>query len=538
MAITNYIKEMKGKKYINGIEYTHPEYDKYSPLWSKARDILMGETELKTLAKREKYLARLGGHAYDEEGNRDYKQFVEYAMLFNATGRTVEAYRGLLNRKSPIVDLPKEIEDLKSNFTIKGESINTFLEQVETEVITTNRVGIFIDYPYRDSGSPFTKADEKKYNFSPYATMYPAESIINWEETRVNNKIVTSLVILREIDYVRIDSFTPVAKTTYRVLELDEYGYYRQIIVEPVAITEGMNRGSANEIKKIVYPRKNGEKLTQIPFIPVTAQGVTWTLSKSIIEDLVNVNLAHYRDTAFYEKAIAWTASPTAVFSGLPDEAQEIAIGSSRGIIIAPGGTAKYLEYEGRGLDAIKEALDSKENLMAVLGTKILATTAGKAESGEAALIHRAGEQGILSDVATTIEGVAETAIKIIADWRGAKTNSITVHINKDFSPIIMDANTLIAMGKELQAGNISHETYYWAMQRGELASATRSLEEELALIKKGRKMVVSKSSPIYVNKKDAKIIEEADEDIKKKAEVDAVVPNPLQIDATKQIEE
>lgn len=514
--------------YVAGIDYIHPDYIKYQPLWNKARDILMGETELKKVGKRETYIPRLGGHTLDAEGERDYAAFVNYAMLYNATGRTVEAYRGLLNRKIPIVTVPKELEDLLENFTIKGESIYTFLEQIETEVITTNRVGVFIDYPYRDSERPLTKAEQKQKNFSPYATMYSAESIINWEETRVNNKVVTSMVVLLEKEWVRSVSMRPEEEITYRVLELDDEGYYRQVIIKPTLIETGANRGTAFKITDVVYPKINGQLMKEIPFIPITAQGITWNMSKSVIEDLINVNLAHFRDTAFYEKAISWTASPTAVFTGLPDDTSSVSIGSSSAIIIPMGGSAKYLEYEGSGITSIKEALESKENLMAILGTKILATTAGKAESGEAALIHRAGEQGILADVATTISSAGTQVLKIIAKWRNNLTSNLKVEVNQDYSPIVMDANTLIALGQELQAGNISHETYYWALQRGELAPATRSLKEEQGLIRKGRKMVVTNTDkvPKYVAKRDAYIMEDAPSSAETEAKTQTMTDN------------
>ena len=81
--------------------------------------------------------------------------------------------------------------------------------------------------------------------------MYPAESIINWEETRINNKIVTSLVVLKEVDYVRINSVMPMEQITYRVLELDDNGFYRQIIVQP----EYMNTSESN------YNRVQGLKI-------------------------------------------------------------------------------------------------------------------------------------------------------------------------------------------------------------------------------------------------------------------------------------
>lgn len=520
MAITDYIQKTgNGTEYVAGIEYTHPEYDRYALLWEKARDILEGEDELKKKSKREKYLTRLSGHTYTAKGNASYNAFVNYAMLYNATGRTVEAYRGLLNRKLPIITVPVILEDLLSHFTIKDESIYTFIEQVEVELITTNRVGIFIDYPRVDSES-MSRAEVTSKNLLPYATIYSAENIINWEESRINNKLVTSTVVLREINYVRTTSFAPQRQVTYRVLELDENGYYRQVIIQPVSTQESLGSIGVirNVIQDIVYPKKDGKYMTEIPFIPVTAQGITWELSKSVISDLINVNLAHYRDTAFYEKAIAWTASPTAVFSGIPDEEETIALGSSDAIIIPMGGTAKYLEYAGQGIDAIANALTAKEQLMAILGAKILANTISSVESGEAAMIHRAGEQGILADIATTVGGAIEKAIRFIANWRGdtVADHEVQVEITKDYTPTIIDANTIIALSKELDNGHISYESYMWALQRGELLPESRTSEQERALIDKTREgtLISAKAKLAYLDKNQASNILGRDEEL------------------------
>jgi hypothetical protein len=520
--IEQYIKELDDSTfYVEGVDYLHPDYEKYMYRWQKARDIIEGESEIKKPGKAESYLPRLPGQASTYEGNQEYTSFLQYAQLYNATGRTVDAYRGLLNRKLPHVKLPDSVKDLVNSFTIKGESMHTFIEQLEVEVITTNRVGVFVDHPYKDPDVFLSQYDVKRMNMHPYATLYTAESIINWEEKRINNRIVTTLVVLKEVDIVRLTSFTPEEIITYRVLELDEEGYYRQIIIQPQYETVGLQKlkREMNVIKAIVYPMQNGKKMDFIPFYPITAQGITWELNKSVIEDLINVNISHYRTTAIYEKALIWTASPTAVFSGLPEDVDTISIGSSKAVIVAPGGMAKYLEYEGAGLSSLENALKMKEQLMVVLGAKILSNEGRGVESGEAALIHRAGEQGILADIATTVGGAIEKLIRIICDWRGVSYNDsdILVEINKDYTPLIIDANTIVALGKEVNDGRLSYESYVGAMQRGEIIPATRTASEELDLIKQSFEPVTlaSKTTLRYLDKKNRpeEVVIEEEED-------------------------
>jgi hypothetical protein len=162
--------------------------------------------------------------------------------------------------------------------------------------------------------------------------------------------------------------------------------------------------------------------------------------------------------------------------------------------------------------------LTKKEQLMAILGAKILANTQNGVESGEAALIHRAGEQGILADIATTIGTAVKKAILIICSWRNvnASPKDIVVDITKDYTPVVMDANTVTALSNELNHGNISYESYMWALQRGELLPPDRTPTEERELIKQSRTgTVVSKDSKItYLNKDDADDILGRDDDI------------------------
>ena len=530
--------EEKKEYYIDGIEYEHPDYEKFAPRWKKARDLIEGEDTVKNSSNRETYIPRLSGHDNTPQGNADYASFVEYAELFNATGRTVDAYRGLLNRKLPLIRVPKKAEDLINSFTIKNESMHSFIEQQEVEVIITNRVGLMIDHPFVKEGSRITKEQAKNMNMSPYATLFTAESIINWEETRINNRIVTSLVVLRESEMVRRDSFEPEEEITYRVLELDTQGFYRQRIIKPETVVDPMDKKmktTRNVIKETIYPEWDGKRMQFIPFYPITAQGITWELTKSVISDLVYVNIAHLRNTAIHEKALSWTASPTPVFSGLPEDTQKVRIGSSTAVTIAMGGTAKYLEYEGRGLEDIAKSLTKKEQQMAILGAKILATEVNGVESGEAAMIHRAGEQGILADIATTVGGATEKAIRVICDWRKVAYNdkNIVVDITKDYTPAVIDANTILAMGKEVSDGRLSYESYVGAMQRGEIIPPTRTAKDELDLINKTHKGTIlsTKENVTYLDKKKSDdILGRGDDILEKETKKEAVVvKEPLQ---------
>ena len=82
--------------------------------------------------------------------------------------------------------------------------------------------------------SQFSQAQAEAMNLRPYAWIYKAESIINWDTITVNGISTLSLVVLEEhYTAPTDDEFTKEDKIRYRVLDLFE-GVYRQRIFEVV----------------------------------------------------------------------------------------------------------------------------------------------------------------------------------------------------------------------------------------------------------------------------------------------------------------
>jgi len=67
------------------------------------------------------------------------------------------------------------------------------------------------------------------------------------------------------------------------------------------------------------------------------------------LEDIIAVNLDHYRLDADFKHGLHFTALPTAWVSGF-DKAASLRIGSSSAWVSeTPGATAGFLEFTGRG---------------------------------------------------------------------------------------------------------------------------------------------------------------------------------------------
>jgi hypothetical protein len=89
------------------IDTRHPSYEKFSPIWEKIRAVVAGEDAIKE--EPEKYLPRLPG--MEADGNYDdYEQYLNRAMFYDASGRTVSALVGAVFRRPIAVNLGHNAE--------------------------------------------------------------------------------------------------------------------------------------------------------------------------------------------------------------------------------------------------------------------------------------------------------------------------------------------------------------------------------------------------------------------------------------------
>src|SRR4051812_36363155 len=89
---------------------SHPDYDAFIEVWTRARDVLAGEDSVKAAGIR--YLPRL-----DFQSEIDYAAYKSRAAFFNATARTAEGYVGLIFRRPPFLKVPESPSALATAFS-------------------------------------------------------------------------------------------------------------------------------------------------------------------------------------------------------------------------------------------------------------------------------------------------------------------------------------------------------------------------------------------------------------------------------------
>jgi hypothetical protein len=461
------------------VETPHKAYVAASHKWTRCRDCYEGSDSVK--AKGPVYLPALDSH---EVNPRAYEAYLLRALYYNAVGRTVDGLAGGIFQKPMEAEVPPSIEPFLKDVTLTNQSIEMFALQTIREVLITGRYGILIDV----SGEAAPAGKDR-----PYWAGYKAEEVISWRTSRQDgDEVLTRVVLSEELELPKAsDPFVIECETIYRVLELGEDGIYTQATWRRDKKTgkyaEAPLPGTGNEAQHT--PSRRGTPLDFIPFIFTSPMSVTPDVEKPPLEDLVDVNLSHYRSSADLEHGRHWTALPTPWVAGIKAKSGALSIGSGKAWVLDKDGKAGMLEFTGQGLKALETADTQKRGMMATLGARLLETQPTNAETMGAVAMRHSGEHASLRTIAGTTEIALTMALQISAWWAAGPATATAADwadvaaaakLNKDFFAVRMSEAELKTWVMALQADKVAYPTFYAALERGGLARAGIDAAEEL----------------------------------------------------------
>lgn len=449
------------------VKNTHKDYDKFSPKWERCSDCVDGQDAIHKGGK--KYLPKLKDEEPDE-----YEARVKRSDFYNATWRTISGLSGMAFRKEPNVAVPAAIEPMLKDITMSGVDMTAFAREIVEGVLEYGRMGILVDHPPKaENVTALTLKVAEDMGLRPSMQLYDAKCIRNWRYARVANAYVLKMVVLGETGVTEADEFEEKTEDRYRVLDLDEAGNYRQRVY---AVRDGKDV----LVEGPIYPEMNGRPLGYIPFVIVGPNGMGAYIDEPPLIDLVDANVAHYQVNADYRHGLHFTGLPTLFLAGVSSETS-FYIGSSKAICAdSPEAKGMFIEFTGKGLDAVKEALDKLEWRMALLGARMLADETDQAETLGATQIKRSGENGVLAAIVIGVSGALEWALDVFAQWAGA-SGEIVYQINREFTPVPMDAQTLTALVAAWQNGALSDGDLFDMLKRGDVIDSEKTLEDHQA---------------------------------------------------------
>lgn len=445
------------------VSYKRPEVANMQARYDLVRDCLDGQEAIK--AATDKYLPRPNPSDTSDENRARYKQYVERAVFYNVTQRTLTGMVGQVFKQEPMYQFTSLMEPLEVDVDGAGVAIEQQAKKCLSEVLAYGRCGLFTDYP--NTATPASRADILSGNIRPTIILYEPWNIINWRTKTIGAKKVLSLVVLEETYTAADDGFEILLEKQWRVLSLEaETGYYRV----------GIWRQDLSEAieAEFYYPRgSNGANMKEIPFTFVGASNNDSDVDLPPLADLANLNIAHYRNSADYEEACYICGQPTPYLSGLTqswvDDVMKgsIQLGSRAAIPLPVGGTAGLIQAEPNSMPF--EAMEHKERQMVALGAKLVEQSSVQRTATEATQ-EESSEASILTTCAKNVANAYRSALGWASALLGGP-EEVEFELNTDLALGTMSAQDRAQLISEWQGGAIAFEEMRDSLRRAGVAT-------------------------------------------------------------------
>ena len=465
------------------IDSVQPAYAEYLPKWQRCRDGCGGQDLVKS--RTVGYLPMLPG---DDAGR--YESYLARALYFNASGRTKQAFLGMAFHKPPNVKVGNDA--LVADASLDGRNLTGYARSIVEQVVEVGRAGTLVDW---------SESEER-----PYFVTYKAEQIRNWQVSRVGGKMVLARVVLEEwVEKGSValpndpmatadatgDAYQPEMELQYRELLLTGGSYVVRVWrkVEQDAVN-GMKGKEEWLMVKEATPSRRGSSMTFIPFVFHGATGIGTEPDRPPLEDIVDVNLSHYRSSADLEHGRFFVSLPQPWLTGVTSS-EAIVMGSGKAWLIEqPDAKVGMLEFTGQGLGALEKALADKERMMAVLGSRMLEAPKREVETAEAMQIRAMADGTTLTQIVQSVSESMTEACAMAILWTlpadaqpETAREQVKFQISTDFLTKKMSPDELRAVVAAWQGGAMTKSSMVWALHRGEYTDPQRTVDEELALL-------------------------------------------------------
>ena len=448
----------------------HPLYAAMADKWSLGIHSFEGEQSIKENGTA--YLPPTSGQRADGQGipnspgEQAYQAYKMRAIYPDLLKEAVEAAVGLLHKEAPTIELPPELEGMRDNASLLGESLEMILRRIHARQLISGRVGLLGDIR-NDDGV-----------IRPIVVMYNEMSILNWDDTSLSDEDVdVRMVTLDESRYTMQADYTWKYENSYRVLRLcpgEETG-------ECYGVSE---LGEDDEIATVEFttPHISGKKSPTIPFVFINASDLSLNPDEPPLDGLARLCLAIYRGEADYRQNLFMQGQDTLVRIGVQGDTDPVRTGAGACLDVPLNGDAKYIGVNSSGLPEQRQALAADYTRAYQKSGQLMDATSRAKESGDALRIRVAAQTATLPQIAKTGAAGLERLLKKVAVWYGADPDKVSVTANLRFSDADINGTTLVALmqAKSLGAPISEQSIHEFLRTQG---ATKMSYEDELSII-------------------------------------------------------
>lgn len=453
---------------MNGIEYQRPEYAAARPIWRLVDDAVAGQC---AVSAQDAYLPRPNKLDKSAENQARYEQYIERAVYYNATRKTLNGMVGMAFRKDPTLEVPAPLQYIADDIDGAGVSIYQASQRSVREVLKKGRQGILVDYP--QTSGQVSQADLAAGFIRPTITQYDAETIVNWRCERIGSRHMLTLVVLAE-EYPIYSEFDMDCEDRRRVLRL----------IDGVYTVEVWRHGKTEweAVESYVPTDGAGNTWDFIPFAFMGSENNDERVDDSPLYDLAVLNIAHYRNSADYEENAYMVGQSQVTMTGIDEQwvklLQENNIYSgSRQVLAGPVGSSIGMIQPGSN-GILSEAMNKKEAQMVALGAMLIeqgsAVKTATQSEGEQAQQH-----SVLSLVCANVSEAYTLALQWMMRFLNI-TGEAEYRINQEFVALKLDAPMISALVQAWQSGTVPKGDVWAYFRRAGLIASDKT-DEDLA---------------------------------------------------------
>lgn len=493
------------------VDAEHPRFTDRVEEWQLCGDALRGEQAVKEAGS--KYLPCPTGFEANpdkEVGRALYNAYLERAEFPDLFGLTLRGMVGLIHKKEAVIDgitgtqLEKMWESATRPSSGQPMTLAALHQEITRNLLAKGRVGLLAE-------AASTGSD------TPWLALYNAESIRNWSDNY-------GMFVLDESGLVQSpnDEFGWVDAKKYRVLRIDDGGYYGQVYedhpvagaspdptvpapmgpapatneqalaatrprgFQPATLAAQTPASTLSQGSDIYEPKiRGGKKMDFIPFVVGGPTRMGPNPENPPLLPIARAAKAIYQLNADYRHQLFMSGQETLVVIGVDKEDVPTAVGAGVVVGIPLNGDAKYVSPTCSGINAHKVAITDKAGEAVSAGVQLM-DQGGSQQSGDALRLRYGAQTATLVTIANQSAAILETGLRYCARMVGMpedKVQQIVVKPNTEFLDTVMspqDAQALVAVW---QSGAIAYDTLFENLVRGGIASGERTAEEEQELI-------------------------------------------------------
>jgi len=394
------------------------------------------------------------------ETDPDYKLRLGLTDYFPALQHAVHAYIGKPLGSPIVVDgAPGEVEATLDNVDLAGNDLDMWARQSLTCGIVDGVTFAVADYPVVPAGS--TLAQERALGARPYLVHVPLENVV-------------------DIHYAMVGGAQKVVHFRYKECASVQDGRWGSRKVERIRVLEpGMvevweaQQGLDGKTTWVLLADLSGP--VSVPEVPV-AKFSAMNEDEPPLTELAWLNVRHWQSKSEQNHILHVARVPLLAADEDTRVDQEAAVEIGvKGLITGFKGL-KYVEIEGKAIEAGRTDIMDTEDRMRRVAGQMLVTESGQKSATEAALEGGEGASQLRAWVGN-FQSFLNECLRLLALWVGQKEGG-KAQVDMEWDEVQVGADLLTALSTMREKGQITAEVLFFNLQKASIIPPDMTFDE------------------------------------------------------------